>query len=102
MDFVRDLIYPHTDGAFTHAWINLLGNVLVFIPLGILLPLFLRKLRRLTRFFMASSAIILSVELVQLFTLRGICDVDDYLLNMVGMFAGFILFRLHTSPLRTE
>lgn len=94
LDQLQNLLNSPSPGLFTHAWINLGGNVAVFIPLGIFLPLIWPKLRRLGRFFLVSSGIICIVELLQWITLRGILDVDDYILNMLGLFGGYVLFRL--------
>ena len=93
-DLIRNLITPPSPGLFTHAWINLFGNVAVFIPLGVFLPLIWVKARKLGRFFLLSSGIIIAIELLQWFSLRGVLDVDDYLLNMVGLIVGFFVYRL--------
>ena len=93
-DQLQNLLNPPSPGLFTHAWINLGGNVAVFIPLGIFLPWIWPKYRRWGRFFLVSSGIILTVEFLQWITLRGILDVDDYILNMLGLFGGYVLFRL--------
>lgn len=93
-DLIKNLVNPPSPGLFTHAWINLFGNVAVFIPLGVFLPLIWQNARRLGRFLLISSGIIAVIELLQLFTLRGIMDVDDYLLNMVGLIVGFFVYRL--------
>ena len=94
LDQLQNLLNPPSPGLFTHAWINLGGNVAVFIPLGIFLPWIWPKFRRWGRFFLVSSGIILTVEFLQWITLRGILDVDDYILNMLGLFGGYVLFRL--------
>ena len=93
-DLIRNLITPPSPGLFTYAWINLFGNVVVFIPLGVFLPLIWIKTKNFGRFFLVSSGIIAVIELLQLFTLRGVLDVDDYLLNMVGLIVGFFVYRL--------
>ena len=93
-DLIRNLITPPSPGLFTYAWINLFGNVAVFIPLGVFLPLIWVKARKLGRFFLLSSGIIFAIELLQWFSLRGVLDVDDYLLNMVGLIVGFFVYRL--------
>ena len=74
-----------------HAFINLFGNVIMFIPLGILLPGIWKPMRRFWPFLFSGIGIILSIELIQLFTLLGSCDVDDLLLNVVGICIGFLL-----------
>ena len=102
LDQLQNLLNPPSPGLFTHAWINLGGNVAVFIPLGIFLPWIWPKLRRLGRFFLVSSGIICIVELLQWITLRGILDVDDYILNMLGLFGGYVLFRLSARLMKKE
>lgn len=101
-DQLQNLLNPPSPGLFTHAWINLGGNVAVFIPLGIFLPWIWPKYRRWGRFFLVSSGIILTVEFLQWITLRGILDVDDYILNMLGLFGGYVLFRLSARLMKKE
>ena len=102
LDQLQNLLNPPSPGLFTHAWINLGGNVAVFIPLGIFLPWIWPKYRRWGRFFLVSSGIILTVEFLQWITLRGILDVDDYILNMLGLFGGYVLFRLSARLMKKE
>ena len=77
-----------------HAFINLAGNVVMFLPLGALLPAASGKLRQFFRTFFASLGLILTVEVLQLFTLLGSCDVDDLILNMAGVILGYLLWKL--------
>ena len=37
--------------------------------------------------------IIVIIELIQLFTLLGSCDIDDLLLNTIGAVIGWLLWR---------
>ena len=76
------------------AVINLGGNVLMFIPLGFLLPRVFPKLSSLFRVLAATAAIITAVELLQLFTLVGSCDIDDLILNVLGSAIGCGLHKL--------
>lgn len=80
-----------------HAFINLFGNVVMFVPLGILLPGIWRGMRRFFPFLLSGIGIILAIELIQLFTLLGSCDVDDVLLNVVGICIGFIVKKLFST-----
>jgi glycopeptide antibiotics resistance protein len=41
-----------------------------------------------------SVVIICAIELLQLFTLTGVCDVDDLILNMTGVLIGYIAYRI--------
>ena len=45
----------------------------------------------------AGSTIITAVELTQLFTLLGSCDIDDLILNVVGAAVGYGLFKCLTK-----
>jgi len=78
----------------SHAFINLAGNVVMFIPLGAALPTLWTRLRSFGRCMGYSALILLTVELVQLFTLLGSADIDDLILNLVGTAMGFGIFRL--------
>ena len=92
--FVNGLVGDYGDGSRRSAIINLFGNVLLFLPLGFLPPLLWRSFRKLWKMLLWGGLIILGVELIQLFALVGNCDVDDLLLNLVGIFMGYGLFRL--------
>ena len=76
-----------------HAFINLAGNVVMFVPLGALLPMAAPKKRRFFRTLLTSAELILAVEILQLFTLLGSCDVDDLILNLIGVVLGFLLWK---------
>ena len=89
------VIYHRTnDSALVHCIINLGGNILLFIPIGGLLPRIYPKLRNFFRFFCACLGVMFLVEVLQLFTLLGSFDVDDLILNLFGMTAGFIGYHL--------
>lgn len=83
-----------------HILMNLLGNLLIFTPYGLLLPLILRhRLANLTCFF-SGLCCILSIELVQLITGLGIWDIDDILLNTAGLVLGILLAWLPVHALQ--
>lgn len=81
-DFRRDAI------------INLGGNVIMFIPLGFLLPKVFPRLDRLGKVLLTTAAVITIVEVVQLFTLLGSCDTDDLMLNVIGAAIGYGFHRI--------
>ena len=76
----------------------LAGNVLVFVPFGVLLPAIFPGVRRLWRMAIAGLALSASIELSQLAVslLLGywyrMSDVDDLLLNAAGVLLGYGLF----------
>lgn len=72
-----------------YAILNLSGNVIGFIPFGILFPHLFRKTVSFKKFVLSAALIIAAVELIQLFSLRGSCDIDDLILNMLGSIIGY-------------
>ena len=74
-----------------HCFINLAGNVLLFIPAGYLLPRLWRRQRTFVLFLFTCACLILLVEAIQLVTLLGSFDVDDVILNLSGMTLGYLL-----------
>ena len=79
------------------AVINLFGNVIMFIPLGFLLPLLFRRLRRLWKVLLTTALAITAVELAQLLTLLGSCDTDDLILNVLGAAIGYGFYKWYTK-----
>ncbi|OBR63640.1 hypothetical protein A7K91_06775 [Paenibacillus oryzae] len=75
-------------------WIkNLFGNIILFIPIGVFMPLLNKKLRASIPVITWCALLILIVELVQLLTKRGSFDVDDIILNTLGAWIGLMLVR---------
>ena len=79
---------------FRHCVINLVGNVVLFIPAGYLLPRLWKTLRNFFCFLLTCVLAISLVELLQLVTLLGSLDVDDLILNLCGMILGYITFMI--------
>ena len=76
------------------AVVNLVGNVVMFVPLGFLLPKVSARQRKFWRAMVTTALIILLVEMIQLFSLRGICDVDDLILNVLGAAIGYGIYKI--------
>ena len=76
------------------AFINLGGNVILFVPLGFFLPRVFPCLQKYWKAILATVLIITAVELTQLFTLLGSCDIDDLILNVIGATLGYGIHKL--------
>lgn len=74
--------------------INLAGNVAVFVPLGLFLPCLFRKQRNFGIFVLTVTGLVIIIEVTQLFTCLGSCDVDDLILNLVGASVGFGIYSV--------
>ena len=89
---------------------QLLGNVVMFIPLGMLLPAVAARYRRPGALLLAAACVSAGIELAQ-FALRFVglpgrsVDVDDVILNVLGAAVGYFVWRAfallirHFSPL---
>ena len=69
-----------------------LGNLMWFVPMGVLLPL-LRPRCRWFHALLAGAAASFAVELLQFILGTGEPDVDDVLLNALGALIGYLLCR---------
>lgn len=77
---------------FYHCVINLGGNIFLFIPIGHFLPRLWPGLRNFFAFLLTCTLSITLVELLQLVTLLGSLDIDDLILNLLGMLMGYLFF----------
>ena len=91
--YVQHLTWANRQDLWGSAAVNLLGNIIMFIPLGFLMPRVFRRLRKLWKTLLLCIGIIVAIELVQLVTLVGTCDVDDLILNVLGIYLGYFLCR---------
>ncbi len=76
--------------------INIFGNLIVFMPVGMFIPVFFGDRiwsSRITYVLIIGFLFSLGVESTQLITSVGVFDVDDLLLNTVGALIGWYLYR---------
>ncbi len=78
-------------GDFTNACLN----VLLFVPLGLFLPVFWEEYRSWQRTAQMGSALSCFIEGIQIFTFRA-TDVDDLITNTLGTILGFFLAKIVT------
>jgi glycopeptide antibiotics resistance protein len=92
--FVRVLGGDYSLAMKRHAVVNLVGNVIMFVPLGYFTARLWRTFRPLWRCALLGAGIIVCVELAQFLNRVGSCDFDDLLLNVVGICIGYGLMWL--------
>jgi glycopeptide antibiotics resistance protein len=71
---------------------NILGNIIGFVPLGILLPLLFANLQRAGKTTGTVFLISLGFETMQLIFNLGVFDMDDLILNTLGGAIGYFLY----------
>ena len=76
---------------------NLLGNIIVFVPLGFLLSLTFNKKKTFIKVVFCSFLIVLTAESLQLVTRLGVFDIDDLILNLLGACVGYFIYKLIES-----
>lgn len=73
---------------------NIIINILLFIPLGFLIPLGVQKLKVFWKTYLTGFIVTLVIECLQLVTRRGIFECDDILNNLVGTMIGYGIFAI--------
>lgn len=73
---------------------NVFGNIVMFIPLGVIIPFFMKNARRWYKTALSSATVMLAVETAQLISMRGTFDVDDIILNTLGAVIGYVVFTV--------
>lgn len=89
-----DLVSGTTDPAFLRglALSNLLGNIVIFIPLGVYSTLLNRK-KAIWRNALLVAAVSAAAEILQFAFMLGVGDIDDVILNGLGGLSGVLLCR---------
>lgn len=74
--------------------LNVVGNIVAFMPCGFFLPIISRRGKAWYRCISLCFGLSLGIELTQLIFCVGSFDVDDLLLNTIGGALGFICFKI--------
>ena len=74
--------------------LNIVGNVVAFMPFGFFLPVFATRCRTIWNTLLYSFELSVLVELIQLITKVGSFDVDDIILNTLGGILGYIVYKI--------
>jgi hypothetical protein len=75
--------------------LNLAGNVFAFVPFGMFVGYFLRKKKfTFIKTTLLGFAFTVLIEGIQLVTKVGICDIDDVVLNTIGVLIGAAVAKL--------
>ena len=76
------------------ALINIIGNVSLFIPTGIILPILYKRLNSFWKVLLTGAGISFCIEVIQLLLPNSVTDIDDLILNTVGVIIGYAVFSL--------
>ena len=84
----------HFDSLGWIAFLNIIGNVLAFIPFGIFVPWLTYGRINVFATFAYGFALSLTIETVQLICKVGCFDVDDLVLNVLGALCGYAVYAI--------
>lgn len=85
--------FMHSETGMRNSLRNLIGNILVFMPLGFFIPLLFDKFNNLKKVLKVGCLSSLAIELSQLFVGSNVCDIDDVIYNTLGALVGFICYK---------
>ena len=97
-------LYEYKAGvkSLTSVALNYLGNIAMFIPLGIFLPVFFKKLK-LWSTVIVGIFFSIAVEALQYALASGYADIDDLIMNTIGAaVGGGIYFYILNGRKKTE
>ena len=88
--FVNLFDYPEKRSA----WLNVIGNTTMFIPIGIIWPTVFKKLDRHKKVILSGIGFSAFVEILQLPFFDRVTDIDDLILNSIGFAVGYLIYLL--------
>ena len=86
---IVEYVQRYIDGYRNLSVLNLLGNLALFVPMGMALPCLSRKLNRFWKVTLTVLGMVVAVELVQGLLRVGSIDIDDVIFNVVGAMVGY-------------
>jgi len=81
---------------FKLASTQVIGNLVMLLPLGIYIPLLFPKLTGFFKVFIICLLVSISIELMQLITSVRSTDIDDVILNTSGAIVGYLVYKFLT------
>ena len=76
---------------------NIILNILLFVPLGVFLPLYTKKIDKIYIITPIGFFITLIIEIIQYSTGYGIFEIADLLNNTIGVIIGYGLYKSYNN-----
>ncbi|WP_187444780.1 VanZ family protein [Rossellomorea vietnamensis] len=70
------------------------GPLLLFLPMGLLLPIVFKNMQTLKSVVLFSFALSILIEVLQYVTRLGVMDIDDTILNISGAMTGYLFYNI--------
>ena len=88
------LVYLTDYPVFREILLNFVGNITMFIPIGIVWPAVFRELNTHGKVLVAGVGFSLCIEILQLPFYDRVSDIDDLILNSLGFSIGYAIWLL--------
>lgn len=98
---IKEYIFSNSDIIKRFAFSNVIGNIVIFIPLGTYLSLF-KNNKRVKINLLFIFTVSLFVEIIQGLLGIGAADIDDVILNCLGGLTGVLGYKFLLFILRDE
>ena len=66
-------------------------NVLLFVPIGFLIPLIIKKRTTICKMCIIGMLLSSFIEILQFVFKKGVCEIDDIILNTLGSMVGYLM-----------
>ncbi|MBQ8902656.1 MAG: VanZ family protein [Bacilli bacterium] len=76
--------------------INIYGNFIACMPFAFFLPMLFKKQSKFKNYLITMILIIFGIEVVQLLTLSGSFDIDDFILNISGALIMYGIMKIQS------
>ena len=91
---IIEYVQRYSNGYWRLATLNLLGNLALFVPMGMALPCLFKKLNRFWKVTLTVLGMVVIIELVQGLLRVGSIDIDDVIFNVVGAMIGYEIIAI--------
>jgi hypothetical protein len=87
-------------GSLRIAIYNVVGNSLVLMPFGFMLPILFEKTNKISKIAFYGAMTSIFIEFCQYFTINNLADIDDVILNTFGAVIGLVCYRVFIKILK--
>ena len=91
---IIEYVQRYIDGYRNLSVLNLLGNFVLFVPMGMSLPCISKKLNRFWKVTLTVLGMVVAVEIAQGLLKVGSVDIDDVLFNVIGAMIGYGIIKI--------
>lgn len=91
---IVEYIQRYSDGYWRLSTVNLLGNLALFVPMGMALPCVSKKLNRFWKVVLCVLGMVVLVEVTQGILRVGSIDIDDVIFNVSGAMIGYGIIKI--------